>query len=279
MITLSVVRSWGQVQVHVIMGQEQYLPGEAINLKVRVVNHSGHTLRFGEDNSWLHLSVQESDSSVVARLSEVPVQGEFVLPPSKMATKELNIEPHFALNRPGQFSVSASVHIEEWNQSITSAAEPFNIVSGTRLWEKTFGLASSEPGRAPEVRKYLLQQANYLKAHIRLYARVTDGQEEHTYGVVPIGPMTSFSRPKAVLDRESNLHILYLSGPRIATYCKISPDAEVLEFEKREYSNNRPRLSASEDGTITIQGGVRVSPPPSNAPPATEPESSGAREF
>ncbi|MCU0772880.1 MAG: arrestin family protein [Verrucomicrobia bacterium] len=261
---------WGQVTVSVMLEQRQFLPGEAVPLKVRLVNHSGQSLTFGEDEDWLRLTVQATDSFVVSRQGEVPVRGPFVLPPSKMATKDLDLAPYFVLSRSGRYTVTATVLIKEWGQSLTSEPESFDLVTGTRLWEKEFGLPRSKAGDGPpEVRKYLLQQANYVSSQIRLYARITDLSEERTFRVVPIGPMVSFSRPTAVVDPDSNLHVLYQSGPRVSTYCALSPDGEVLIHEKREYSGSRPRLSAAENGTITVIGGMRVGPP---EPPAASEE-------
>ncbi len=262
---------WGQVTVSVILEQHQFLPGEAVPLKVRVVNHSGQTLALGDDDDWLRLSVQASDAFVVSRIGEVPVRGPFVLPPSKMATKDLDIAPYFLLSRCGRYSVTATLAIKEWGESVTSDPVSFDVITGTRLWEKSFGLPS--PGSAlgdgpPEVRKYLLQQANYTGAQIRLYARITDLAEERTFRVVPIGPIVSFSRPTAMVDGDSNLHILYQAGPRVSIYCKLSPQGEVLIHERREYSASRPRLSAADDGTITVIGGVAV--PPAAAPSAPQ---------
>jgi hypothetical protein len=259
---------WGQVKVFVILDQDQFLPGEAIPIKVRVVNHSGQTLSLGEDNSWLRLSVEADDSFVVSHLEEVPVSGKFLLPPSKMATKDLNLTPYFTLARPGRYSVVAAVSIKEWGETVTSAPRPFDVITGTKLWEQTFGVpGSAGSDGAPEVRKYLLQQANYLRSQIRLYARVTDVSEEQTFGVVPIGPMVSFSRPRALVDRNSNLHVLYQSGPRTSTYCELDPNGLVLAYEQREYSGSRPRLSAGEDGTVRVIGGVPVPVAPDRASP------------
>lgn len=261
---------WGQVKVSVLVEQEQFLPGEALPIKVRVVNHSGQTLAFGEDNSWLKLGVQADDSFVVSRLGEVPVTGPFILPPSKMATKEIDIAPYFNLTRPGRYSVIATVLIKEWDQILTSAPNSFNVITGTKLWEQPFGLpGAQQPDGSPEVRKYLLQQANYLRSQVRLYARVTDKTEEQTFGVVPIGPVVSFSRPEAMVDADSNLHVLYQSGPRDCTYCKLNPDGKLLILERREYSGSRPRLSAADDGSITVRGGVRI-PQASDATPLPE---------
>lgn len=259
---------WGQVKVSIILEQQQFLPGEAIPVKVRVVNHSGQTLEFGADQSWLHLSVQTDDSFIVSRTGEVPVTGPFVLPPSKMATKEVDIEPYFTVTRPGRYSVVATVLIKEWDQTLTSEPQPFDLMAGTKLWSQLFGLPdSAQADGSPEVRKYLLQQANNVRSQIRLYARITDASEEHTFGVVPIGPMVSFSRPKALVDKESNLHVLYQSGPRSSIYCKLDPDGDVLIHEKREYGGSRPRLSVADDGTVSVIGGVRPLQPSESSPP------------
>lgn len=259
---------WGQVKVSVILDQEQFLPGEAVPIKVRIINYSGQTLVFGDDNDWLRLSVQAADSFIVSHKGDVPVTGSFVLPASKMATKPLDIGPYFELTRPGRYSVTATVVIKEWSQNLTSAPASFDVISGTKLWERAFGVPSSgQTDGSPEVRKYLLQQANYVRSQIRLYARVTDAQEERTFRVVSIGPMVSFSRPKAMVDGDSNLHVLYQSGPRVATYCELNPDGDVLAYEKREYAGSRPRLSSEEDGTITVVGGVRVPQASDESPP------------
>lgn len=262
---------WAQVTVAVMLDQQQFLPGEAVPIKVRVVNHSGQTLVLGEDNSWLRVSVQADDAFVVSRVGEVPVAGAFVLPPSKMATKELDIAPYFTLTRPGRYNVVATVLIKEWDQTLTSAPESFDVITGTKLWEQVFGMPDAKQADgSPEVRKYLLQQANYVRSQIRLYARITDAAEQRTFCVVPIGPMVSFSRPRAVLDGDSNLHVLYQSGPRISTYCEISPYGTVLRHERFEYSGSRPRLTPAEDGSIKVIGGVHV-PQPSDIPPPQKP--------
>ena len=267
--------SLAQVRVSVILDQDQFLPGEAVPVKVRVINHSGQTLRFGEGSSWLKLTVQTHDSFIVEQTGEVPVTGIFELPPSKMATKELDIAPYFTLSRPGRYSVVATVLIQEWHQTLTSTPVSFDVINGTKLWERAFGLPNSAlPDGSPEVRKYLLQQANHFRTQIKLYARITDASEAHTLAVVPIGPMVSFSEPKALVDKNSNLHVLYQSGPHISTYFAIDPDGKVLEQEKFEYTSSRPRLFAAEDGTVSVKGGMQMPKEPSSSsiPESVDPE-------
>jgi len=265
---LCVLSAWGQVKVSVLLDQNQFLPGEAVPVKVRIVNHSGQTLSFTPDSNWLRITLQAEDSFIVEQTGEVPATGYFELPPSKMATKELDIESFFTLSRPGRYSVVVTVRIKEWNQTITSEPTKFDLISGTKLWERAFGVPNSAlADGSPEVRKYLLQQANHLRTQIRLYVRITDASEDRTFRVVPIGPIVSFSEPKALLDKDSNLHVLYQSGPRVSTYFAINPDGRILTQERIEYSASRPRLDPAEDGTITVKGGIRMPQAPVESPP------------
>jgi hypothetical protein len=262
-----------QVDVVVSLGQSQFLPGERIPVKVRVVNHSGRTLRLGGDDAWLQLSVEAEKSFIIPRTAELPFTDAFELPPSKMATRELDLAPCYELSRPGRYTVTASVQVKDWDQMHTSPPQSFDVIRGTKVWERVFGLPGVQgPNGAPEVRKYILQQANYLRTQLRLYARITDVEEEHTFKVVAIGPMISFSNPEGMLDDKSCLHVLFQSGPRTATYCVINPAGEVLQRESVEYGASRPRLSAADDGSITVKGGASAARP--DEPSSTTPTGS-----
>ena len=119
--------------------------------------------------------------------------------------------------------------------------------------------ASGLADRPPEVRKYILQQANYLKGQIRLYVRVTDPSEARIFRVVNIGVLRSFSQPEHQIDSSSNLHVLYASGPqRDGTpgylYSVFNPDGELITRQSYEYVDSRPRLKVDADGKITVAG-------------------------
>ena len=111
--------------------------------------------------------------------------------------------------------------------------------------------------RQPEVRKYTLEEANYLRARLRMYVRVSDESGTTVFRVRPIGPMVSFSEPEAQLDRFSNLHVIYQSGASAFTYSVVNPDGDIARQEIYDYRDVRPRLRADDDGNITVYGGVR----------------------
>jgi hypothetical protein len=266
-----------QVTVEITQDQDQFLPAEAILTAVRITNRSGQNIRLGREPDWLTFTVQPHGTGVVPKIGEVPVVDEFVLESSKVATKRVDLAPYFTLNHSGRYSVSATVRIKDWNQEITSPPRNFDIIEGARLWEQELGVPNSggSTNAMPEVRRFILQQANYLKAQLRLYVRLTDASGARTFRVFPVGPMVSFGRPEAQVDKFSNLHLLHQDAAHTFRYLVVNPDGEIIARRTYDYLDKRPRLQPDADGNVLIAGGVRrVTPgdvPPSMpATPAEE---------
>lgn len=241
------------------MDQDQFLPGETIRLAVRITNRSGQTVRLGADANWLTFTVERPNAGVVAKLEDVPVLGEFELPSSKVATKWVDIAPYFLLENPGHYLVTGTVRVKEWALERTSPPKTFNIIEGARLWEQDFGVTGKvdpETG-GPLIRRYIVQQANYVKGQLRLYVRVSDPETGKTIKVVPVGRTLSFSRPQAQIDHESNLHLIYQNGPSSFLYTKFDPDGELLLRQTHDIQLTRPRLNVNADREIVVTGGLR----------------------
>lgn len=253
----SLLPSSAQVTVEVALDQDQFLSGEALPVAVRITNRSGQTLRLGDDPNWLTFGVESRDGFIVVKTSEVPVLGGFTLESSKMAIKRVNLAPYFNLTRPGRYTIIATVQIKDWDSQISSQPKAFDIIDGAKLWSQEFGIPATNTNHPPEVRKYALQQANYLKSQLKLYVRLTDVSETKVFKVFPIGPMVSFGQPEPQLDKYSNLHVLYQNGPREFSYTVINPDGDVIVRQTYDYVNSRPRLQMSEDGKLIVIGGVR----------------------
>jgi len=259
LIIASLAPAWGQVSVEITLPQEQFLPSEALMAGVRITNRSGQKLRLGAEVDWLSFGVESRDGSVVAKLNDPPVLGEFELDSSKVATKRVDLAPYFTLLKPGHYSVTATVKIKSWERELTSPPKGFDIIHGAKLWEQDFGLpaSTSSTNSSPEVRKYILEQANYLKGQLRLYFRLTDGSGLRSLRVFPIGQMISFSRPEGQVDKACNLHVIYANGPHSFYYTVFNPDGDLLARETYDYVSTRPRLQANNDGKIFVTGGVR----------------------
>jgi len=265
-----------QVSVEVVFeqDQDQFLRGEAIKAGVRITNLSGRTLHFGEDDDWLTFTVQSREGSVVARVSDVPVRGGFNVESASRATRKVNIQPYFNLNQTGGYAVVANVRIKEWNQAKKTEPKSFYVIEGAKLWEQDFGVVNAKSVEAtntpPEVRKYTLQQVNYLKDHLRLYLRVSDQTGARIFNTVPVGQILSFSHPEPQIDKSSNLHLIYQSWAKVYSYSVFSPDGELVKRETYDYIATRPRLQVDKDGLVGVVGGVK------REKPATDNAESGA---
>jgi hypothetical protein len=245
-----------QVSVEVVLDQDQFLPGETLSAAARVVNHSGQTLQLGGEEGWLTFAIESREGFIVLKSGDPPVAGEFTLESSRRATRRVDLAPYFSFSRPGRYSIRATVTIKQWDRSITSPPKNFDIVEGAKLWEREIGVpqAAGETNRLPEVRKYALQQANYLK-QLMLYFQLTDSSGK-VCKVFPLGPMLSFGQPEPQVDKVSNLHLLYQDGPRTFCYTIINTEGTVTVRQTYDYTT-RPRLRLDGDGNVIVSGGAR----------------------
>jgi hypothetical protein len=259
-----------QVTVELVFNQEQFLRNESLPVRLKISNFSGQTLRLGGHPGWLSFAIEAHEGRSPARIGEIPMPKTFAIESSKTVSLQLDLMPYFELSEPGRYTLTAKVEVPQLEKEVAAAPKTFDIISGTRLWEKEVGIPGTTP---PVVRKYALQQATFLK-QMRLYARVTGEEETRVIRVLPLGVLLSFSNPEALVDRSSNLHVLFQNGPFSFLYSVVTPDAEQIIRQTFDYSKTRPRLTAEEDGRVLVIGGQRkVSasdlPPPREADPVT----------
>lgn len=254
LIVAATLSTMAQIAVEVVVDQEQFLRDESVPVKVRVTNRSGQTLRLGVDNDWLGFAIEGVDSGSVARLAEVPVKGEFLLESAHVATRTVDLAPCFDLSQPGRYNVTATVRIKEWGTEVPGKPLRIEVVRGTKLWEQEFGVPAVSG--APDTRRYILQQANYQN-RLMLYLRLADLEDNKVFRVAPLGPLVSFSRPEAQVDRNSELNVLFQTGARSFAFYVIRPDGGVAIRQAYDYAGSRPVLRQTEEGRIFVGGGAR----------------------
>lgn len=243
----------GQVSVELLLNQQQFLRDESLPVKVRVTNRSGQALKIGSETDWLSFTIEHRDGFAVPKLSDFSTPGDFMIDSSFAATRSADLMPFYDL-QPGRYTISATVKLKQWNQEFSSPGKSFEIVRGTKIWEQEIGVPSSNA--VPEVRKYILQQAQYDK-QLMLYLRVTDSSERQVYRVAPVGPLVSFSRPETQVDAASQIHLLFQTGARAFRYAVYAPSGELVLRQVHEYARTRPTLRANDAGRIFVNGGTR----------------------
>src|SRR5215813_6939117 len=106
-LLVSIVSGSAQVTVEVTQEQQQFLPGEELKAVVRITNLSGQTLHLGGEDDWLTFALESREGTVVPKVGEAPVLGEFVLESSKVAIKRVDLAPYFSLAQPGRYQIVA----------------------------------------------------------------------------------------------------------------------------------------------------------------------------
>lgn len=247
--------SSAQVSVEVVLSQDKFLLGEELIAGVRVINHSGQSLQLGQTDNWIRFNIERAGGGIVPKLSDPPVQRPFILESARQATLRMDLAPCYDLGQAGQFQISAEVVIADWGRSLMTKPKPFEIIAGTRLWEREFGIPSTESNQPPEIRSYSLQQASYL-AETRLFLRIarSDGR---VIKLINVGRMLSFGQPEPLLDKNNRLHLLHQTGPRIAEYLVVNPEGRIEIRHAYEYTDSRPRLRLDRNGEAAVSGGVR----------------------
>jgi len=244
--------------------QDQYLPDEDLQLKVRITNRSGQPITFGLDTNWISLTIIGERNYLVPKISDMPVTGEFTLLNGQTAERAFNPTPYFDFRRPGHYGIAGAIRLAQWNKSnreIPCKSTKFTVASGLPIHGRAniqFGVPPP-PGvtnALPEVRNYSLIKVAYLDG-LKLYFRLTDSNGR-TLKVFPLSRMLSFSEPEAQLDRSNNLHVLMQTGAQTFTYSVINPDGRLLAQQLHQYTMTRPELRATDDGTVFVAGGQRL---------------------
>ena len=82
-----------QVTATLEVDKSRLLPRETFNVSLKIVNFSGQTLVFGEDNDWLQLEIETETGEVLTPIAEPPkVEGRFTVESSIRATKRIDLE-------------------------------------------------------------------------------------------------------------------------------------------------------------------------------------------
>src|SRR5512144_2629656 len=97
---------WAQVKVRLELNQEQYLPGERLAVAVHITNLSGQPLKLGQGNNWLKFMVEASSGFIVTKLCDPPVEGEFTVESSQVATKRVDLAPCYNLTSIGRYKLA-----------------------------------------------------------------------------------------------------------------------------------------------------------------------------
>ncbi len=251
------------VQLQMTLKQKRFLPGEAIEIEIALLNNSGAPLTFRPEDGWLEFTVVNlvkptGEGTAVPQLKPVFINETFTVKHTDAAKAKLNLAPGFDLTRPGQYKVSASMTYPGARAPVFAEPVTLNVVSGFKLMpDLEFGLPSNDPGTPPEARKYSLQRLTLIDpTEMRLYVTVTDVSEATVFRQVPLGRISGTDKPPTQLDRLSNLHVLHQTDARLFTHTVVSPRGDVVVRETFDSLGAHLTLK-NDEGVVTVSNGLR----------------------
>ncbi len=256
LVAASLLSATAQVNVELLFDQDQFLRSESMPTRLRISNSSGQTLKFGDQANWLAISIDDEKGKSIWHTGEIPMPKPFEIESAKAVSLRMDLMPYFDLGKAGHYTATARVKFPQLEKEVITDAKGFDIVSGTDLWKREFGVPGQTP---PEVRQYVLQVANLLNRN-QIYARVTDANGGRVFRVFALGPVVSFSANtiEAQLDGSSNLHVLFQNFKNTFIYAVVAPDGEQIIRQTHEIArDSRPHLRVEEDSRIHVKGGHR----------------------
>lgn len=247
-----------QVEVSLEFKKDFFLAHEEMIAEVKIVNFSGRTLTFGQDQDWLQFTVESRNEFPVEKSGDLDIVETFEVPNASRGIRRVHLVPTYKIDKPGRYRITAFVSVPELNMTKATPPVEIGLLSASVIWERPVGVVINEadPSAPISVRKYFLMRAVNEKS-IDLYVKVTDQYEKDIFGVYTLGNIVSFGEPERQVDRFSNLHVLMQNGARTFRYTIVKPDGKVLLRQKWAYSNTRPQLSLGNDGLIQVKGGGR----------------------
>ena len=272
--------SFGQMAVDIQLDQQRFIRDERLPVTVRITNRSGRPVKIGQSSDWLSFNLEARDGKVIAASREIRPGGQFELESASSVVKTIDLSEGYDFSQPGSYRLTAVAKFPEVDLAIASSSLTFDIVRGTQIWEEICGLPGTNA--TAQFIRYSLLHANHLK-ELRLYVRVADEEEGGQARVFPLGNGVSFSAPERIIDRTSDLHVLFQSGPRSFDYVRVNPRAELIDRRRYELrGGSRPRLKLNDQSVVNVVGGVlmlssdrSVATPPklsiTNAVPTSKP--------
>jgi hypothetical protein len=252
---------FAQFQVSLSLDRRQYLVREPMIATVTVVNRSGSTVVLGGKGakSWLSFSMFNSEGRSLSPL-QATSEETISFGAGQTIQRKLRLSDTHEISEIGIYNLIVSAYHPESNEYYKSNRILFNVIDekvfGRAL---TFGIPLGYPN-AGETRQHALL-VHPIDDRTYLYYRMIDERTKDVMGTFQLAPVTMVREPQFTLDRDNNLHVMFLSTPTYTVHAIVSPDGRVTS--KKVYTETpktRPRLFLTADNTVVARGGVPYVP-------------------
>ena len=243
-----------QLSATLSIPKTQYVAGEPVVVVVTVTNHAGQILTFSGDarTPWLDFIVKDRHGESVTPKGR-SVFGKMTIRAGESLSREVDLAQCFQLSEPGNFSVSALVHMPgDANGGATSNRVLFNQSPGSPYWTQKVGIPG-KPGQTREFR--LLNFSGDEKSQI--YAQVVDNRTGNNVRTFLLGDVLMLRKPLVTVDRLQRMHVLFLATPTMWVHCQVDSDGKLVDRQIHQRgTQGDPQLMTFGDGTVRVSNSV-----------------------
>lgn len=250
--------STAQAQIVVSMKplKKLYVAYEPIQVEMSVLNRAGRDVVLTGKGATPWLSFQITDDA--GRLISPEDSATFppvMVPAGQALSRTVALNQLYPMNRQGLYKVQASVYFPQLDSYFNSSTQTIQVAEARELWSQVVGVPEGHE-MAGTYRRYALLMFNN-GAEKLLYVRVQDERTGTVRASYSLGQIVLIREPERIIDAQNCLHILHMGAPRAFAYTVIDVDGKVLKRQTYyEEGGSRPRLTASNDGSALIIGGI-----------------------
>jgi len=237
--------------------KDQFLAHEPVKLTLSITNRAGKaiTLQGFDRKNWLDFNLYSQDGNLLAYRGDAPAFKAVKIAAGQTVQKKIEISEFYNLSRFGRCRAEAFVKLPNSETALGSRNVQFIITSGRTIFSQRIGLPNTGSAR-----KYEVIQFNG-KSNTQVYVKVTNEYTGNVTSCKPLSVIQTFRTPKAAIDKQNNLHLLYLITPTLYIHHAVTPTGNIV---KRDYhkqgSFGEPRLESFANGDVKVAGTVPVDP-------------------
>lgn len=260
LITLLLSQSLiAQVSVGIKANRKQFLSYEPIQVTVTIANQTGRplTLKNNAGHSWIEFVVRNQSGRVINQIKKASYAGT-TIPTSERVQSTFILNDSYDLAQPGNYSVYAVVRTpnQSGSEGKRSASTYFTVNRGVPAWKTKVGV----PGVAGDECEYRILNYSGDSAP-QIYVQVVDVKRGHILATYSMGRTLSFRKSLKAVDRDNNLHVLFLTTPSL--YCHTIIDTSGKTIKRRYHKgigSTHPALFTHNDGLVSVMNSTPYDP-------------------
>ncbi len=249
--------TWAQLGIQITTDRPSYFTFEPVHVTVTLRNNSGNPLVFSDQKplaGFVNLKVTSADDRTVALLCPIPNLGmNLILGTGETKDLTVRLDSLFNLQRGGSYLVHALAGHDRLPDDYRSDPAQFVLQSGLPIWQKRLGAPATGAKDQIAARQVCLLLMTERKTD-QFALMVED--DNTVYGFKRLGARISGTTPVLDVDALSNVHVLWMSKPRLFEHRVYDRDLRLLQTTYYIADRAVPTIQRDPDiGRIMITGG------------------------